>query len=220
MTVAELIETFRALMDDQAQPYRWEDAVVLDWLAEAETEVCIRAGLLVDEDTEEVAVLAVTAGEAWLLLSPLVLGVTRATLASSGARLLVEDPELLDRLNAGWESATGPPSGYYLEGQRLRLIPTPAAPDTLRLRVVRLPKVALTLADPDDEPEIPPEHHRGLLDWALFRAGSDRDADSFNLALADRALRDFEMRFGFRLTAYARRQQRDRRVHRVTPLAF
>lgn len=220
MTVEDLLATFRVLADDQAAPYLWDDAAIAGWLTEAETEACIRAGLLVDEETEEVAVLAVEADTAWLELSPLVLEVTRAVLASTAARLRGEDPAILDRLNPGWETATGTPEGYYLDGARLRLIPTPTADDTLRLRVRRLPLAPLTTDDTDAEPEIPPEHHRGLLDWALFRAYSHRDPDSVEPALAARCLQDFEARFGLRPSAYARRQRRERRMHTVVALAF
>jgi len=220
MTLEDLIQTFRVLADDQAEPYLWADDDIAGWITEAENEACVRAGLLVDEETDEVAVLEVEADTAWLDLSPLVLEVTRAVLDSTAARLRVEDPAMLDRLNPGWETATGTPEGYYLDGARLRLIPTPTADDTLRLRVRRLPLAPLTTDDTDAEPEIPPEHHRGLLDWALFRAYSHRDPDSVEPALAARCLQDFEARFGLRPSAYARRQRRERRMHTVVALAF
>lgn len=220
MTLTDLTIFFRVLADDQIDPYLWADADLAGWLAEAENEVCIRAHLLVDEGTEDVAVLAVEGGEAWIDLSPLVLTVERATLASTGDRLTKEDPAILDRLNTGWEEETGTPDGYYLDGSRLRLIPEPTADDTLRLRVRRLPLTPLSADDMDVEPEIPPEHHRGLVDWALFRAYSQRDPETINPALAERALRDFEARFGLRPSAHARRQQRERRIHAVRGIGF
>lgn len=220
MTIEDLLATFRVLADDQAAPYLWDDAVIAGWLTEAETEACLRAGLLVDEETDDVAIMAVEADEGWITLSPLVLDVTRATLAATDAPLTQEDPAILDRLNPGWETATGTPDGYYLDGSRLRLVPIPMADDTLRLRIRRLPLVPLTVDDLDAEPEIAPEHHRGLLDWALFRAYSHRDPDRVEPALAERCLQDFEARFGLRPSAYARRQQRERRRHVVAYCAF
>lgn len=220
MILSDLIVTARVLADDQIDPYLWSDADLAGWLAEAENEVCIRAGLLVDEETEDVAVMDMEDGEAWIDLSPLVLTVERATLASTGDRLVKEDPAILDRLNTGWEDETGTPEGYYLDGSRLRLVPEPIADDTLRLRVRRLPLVALSADDMDAQPEIPPEHHRGLVDWALFRAYSQRDPETINPTLAERALKDFEERFGPRPSAHARRQQRERRIHAVQAIGF
>lgn len=221
MTLAELIQRFRALADDTVEPYGWSDAEVVGYLNEAENEACHRAGFLVDEETADVAVLEVTAGEGWIALSPLVLDVNRAVLDSTGRPLYVDDPARLDQLCPGWDTATGRPESYFLDGNRLRLWPIPVADDGLRLRVWRLPLAPMDLDDADTvEPEIPFPYHLGLVDWALYRAASKRDPDSMDAGLMLRAFRDFEERFGLRPSAYAARQHRERRGHRVRGIAF
>ena len=220
MTLTELLQAFRAQADDGVEPYLWSDASITGWLNEAENESCIRAGLLVDTATTSVAVMTVTANNAWITLSPLVLDVTRAVLDSTETLLRCEGPDELDLWEPGWEDATGTPESYYLDGARLRLIPTPTANDSLKLRVRRLPATPLTTASPTASPEIPAEHHRGLLDWALFRAFSQRDADQAGPGLAEQQLRLFEERFGPRPSALARRQRRERRQHQIAPIAF
>lgn len=218
MTLAELIALFREQADDniaEDAAHLWPDAEIIGHLAEAEAEACIRAGLLVDEKTRGVAVLTVRSDQSWLNLDPTVLDVERAVLASTGQVLFSMTPDRLDRAWPGWESVTGTPDRYYLDGARLRLIPRPTTADTLTLRVRRTPLSPLVADDLTAEPEITSIYHRGLVDWALYRAYSKRDADTFNPTSAQQYLADFETRFGPRPSGYAQRKQRERRQHRV-----
>lgn len=221
MTLANLIAAFRVTAYDQIEPYIWSDADIAGHLADAENEACIRARLIADETTADVAVVPIGTA-AWIDLSPTLIDVTRARLASNPDTPLAQcPPDALDALDPGWETNTGTPTRYYVLGGRLRLIPQPvAASDTLYLRVYRIPLSPLSESDLDAEPEIPEPHHVRLLDWALHRAYMKRDEEVFdsNRSALHRQL--FEENFGPRPSASAIRQQAAKRWPLVKPIAF
>lgn len=87
MTLSDLIAAFRTEAADQAEPPLWSDAEIAGYLADAESEACIRARLLFDESSPAVAVIGIDTA-AWVALDPSIIDVTRAHLASSPGRLL------------------------------------------------------------------------------------------------------------------------------------
>jgi len=221
MTLSELIAAFRVTAYDQTTPYIWSDSDIAGYLADAESEACVRARLIADETTPAVAVIGI-ATSAWINLHPSILDVTRATLASSPDRLLAQcPPDELDRQWPGWETQTGTPTRYYVLGGRLRLIPQPtAASDTLRLSAFRTPLAPLSASDLDAEPEIPEPHHARLLDWALHRAYSKRDEEAFDPDRAEIHRRMFVENFGPRPSGSAMRKQLQKRWPIVQPIDF
>jgi hypothetical protein len=221
MTLSDLIAAFRTEAADQAEPPLWSDAEIAGYLADAESEACIRARLLFDESSPAVAVIGIDTA-AWVALDPSIIDVTRAHLASSPGRLLAQcPPEVLDRQWWGWETQTGPPTGYYVIGNRLRLIPQPTqASDTLYLSVYRTPLVPLTADDLDASPEIQDPHHLRLLDWALYRAYSKRDIDTADMTRANGYRLSFVEHFGPRPSASAIRKQAEKRAPVVRPIHF
>lgn len=221
MTTSELIDAFRTTADDRIDPYLWSDAEIVGYLADAESEACIRSRLLVDETTPTVAVTGI-ATAAWVNLHPSVFDVVRARLASDPDAPLTQcPPNALDAQWPGWETQTGTPTRYYVLGGRLRLIPQPtAASDTLYLSVYRTPLVPLSESDPQGEPEIAEPHHARLLDWALHRAWLKRDVETFDPLRAELHRQMFLDHFGPRPSGSAMRQQMQKRRHAVTPIAF
>jgi hypothetical protein len=61
--------------------------------------------------------------------------------------------------------ATGQPQQYVIEGNNLRLYPTPDAAYTVKLRYYRLPEA---LVNANDVPETPPEYWDLLVSFALW----------------------------------------------------
>lgn len=214
MTLSELIGAFRTEADDATLPYLWSDEEIVGYLNDAESEACIRAGLLVDETSPRVARLSVAAGTAWTPLSSLVLQVDRAWLESP----LEGRPRIsLERIECpfGEDAQRGTPRGYTISGSKLRLSPSPSEVIVLVLRVSRLPLAPLSARNMRAEPEIPQSEHSRLLDWALYRAFSKRDSDTFDAARALDYGGRFDAHFGPRPSAHARRQYREARRHQV-----
>lgn len=220
MTLTELLAEFRTAVDDLVAPYLWSDVDVSGYLADAESEACIRARLIVDETTADVAVVLIGT-DAWVDLAPSVIEVSRAWLASNPDNPLRQcPPDELDRIHPGWESQTGTPTQYYVCGRRLRLIPQPTAAsgDTLHLRLFRTPLVPLSTSS--IHPEIPEQHHRRLLDWAFHMAFSRRDVDQFDPRRADLHRQIFENWFGPRPSGSAIRKQMEKRWPIAKPIRF
>ena len=211
MTLEELIGAFRTEADDATEPYLWSDEEIVAYLNDAENESCIRAGLLHDEKTSSLAVLAIQPGTAQIELSPLVLDVLTARLTSNGLPLFRDAPEAF----LSHAAQPGRPHRYCVDRTWLRLHPVPDQAETLTLRVSRLPLAPLTLQQPNATPEIPVSEQARLLGWALFRAFSKRDADSYDKGKAMEFAAQFSEHFGPRPSAHARRQFKDAAQHRV-----
>lgn len=220
MTLTELIGAFRTAADDTVMNSPlWPDSDVTGYLADAENEACLRARLLIDDSTPDIAVLSLTPG-AWVTLSPLVIAVVQAKLGSQDVPLHPRDPEQLNRFWPGWDDSSGLPRQFYIDGERLRLIPALAVADTLFLRVQRLPLIPLTDKGDADSPEIPDRHQAGLLNWALYRAYSRRDVDTFEPNRAEFHRQLFENEFGPRPSARALRHHRENRSHVTRAIGF
>ncbi|HRD50283.1 MAG TPA: hypothetical protein PL166_11895 [Candidatus Contendobacter sp.] len=218
---------------------RWRNADLIQWLADAEDEACLRARLLVDDTTPHVARLPVAPGVAELPLSPWVIDVTRAQLESQPDPLLRAAPDALDARRPGWDRLAGTPRSYCLDGSRLVLTPIPVAPDTLRLRVIRRPlaplgatiwtgapaiwSIAQVRAAAEIwtmTPEIAPIWHGRLLNWVCAEAYAKADSETANAAVSADYRARFERDFGPRPSIRAQRQQRDRRPAVVRAILF
>lgn len=210
MTLTDLIAAFRTEADDQTAPYLWSDSEIVGYLNDAENEACIRANLLVEEQT-----LILAAGQQSVGLDPRVLDVAEVRRVIGRLPLRRES---IAGFN-GWPS-NGTPRGYALSGRILYVRPIPQTPETLWLRIYRLPSEPLVLDWPNSEPEIPTSEHLRLLDWALYRAFSKRDADTYEKNRGMDYGARFEANFGPRPSAHARQQYRDAAEHRVTAIIF
>lgn len=216
MTLFDLIAAFRTEADDQVSPPLWSDAEIVGYLNDAENEACIRAGLLVDEQA-----LRAAPGKNKIALDSGVLDVLRVWRPIIiGLRSTEEDLdrgaiEGLEQRHLG-----GVPRAYAVFGGALYLYPVPSVVESFKIRVSRIPLEPLSLSQLNNEPEIPLADHPRLLDWALHRAFSKRDADSFDGNRAMNYADRFEKHFGPRPSSHARRQYRDAADHRVKFHAF
>lgn len=206
MTLEDLRTAFRSAADDTAQPYLWGDDEIRDWLNEAQAEACERGKLLLDTRTPEVCQIAVVAGTAEYDLHPSILEIRRVVLLQPERVLPFVPLDQLDQAHGGWMQQTGTPECWTRqEPGRIQLVPAPTADATVTLRVYRTPLEEMS--SDFDEPEIAQHYHRYLLDWALHRAFSKRDADTYDEGRAKGYEADFERRFGERLPASVRQMR-------------
>lgn len=200
MNLAALRAQFRSEADDSAAPYLFADAELNDWLNQAVEEAAIRADLLLEVDDAAVCQINVASGTAGYPLHAKITRVSHAEFladgedATSSTRLELIDRVKLDRVRPCWRQETERPRFLLTENGTARLAPNPDENGTVTLEAYRLPMT--TMAADDDTPEIREQHHRYLVDWALFRAYSKPDTETQDLARAQAAQARFEDHFG------------------------
>jgi len=199
---------FRTRVDDTAAGQLWDDGYVNDLLNEAVQEANLRARLLVDQTTDAVTLINVVAGTAKYQLNPSIIVLRRAefqlTTGSMPPRVLERKSyDELDRRWPYWRSLTGTIPVNVIQDfdeHALTLSPVPECDGTLRLTVWRHP-LDIEVMDTDaDEPAIPVQYHRRLIEWAAYQAYSNKDVEKYDPNSADRALAMFTKEYGERPT--------------------
>ena len=201
MKLGDLIAIVRNELDDDVAPYLWSDPEMIDYAVDAENEASRRARLLIDSTTTAICQITTAAATAVYALSPLVLFIRRAKMSTEDyalGRVAVRD---LDYRVPGWETETGTPTHFVTDYEtgKIRLYPIPNAVGTVKLTVVRMPKV--DLATINDTPEIHPRLHRSLRFWMMYRAYSKQDAETKDDQKAGENLGLFEAEFGRKSSA-------------------
>lgn len=193
MTRQELRDECRRRASDTVVPYLWSDDEWNFALNEAEREGAIRARLLVDDEGAE-ASISFDAGQQRARLHRNVIDVLEAK-AADGTRF----------------------TAFDLDESHMHLDEPAQTAMSLALTVVRLPRAGME--SDDDEPEIRPEHHVALIDWALHVAYLKKDADTFDEQASARHLARFTAYFGPKPTANVLRKHRRKspRVVRMVP---
>lgn len=195
-TLADLRGAARLRLDDVATPYGWSDAELNGWINEAIREAFLRAGL-----SQDSATLALSAGTAAYTLDDAIVYLHRARLVSTGQVLTRTTRAALDDRLGIWETTTGTPSYFLIEGRTLTVYPIPTATDSLALRIERYPD---TLAADADTITLETVDIDPLLEWVVYRAGQKRDSD-FHLSNPEQYEANFTRYFGPRPSARVRR---------------
>lgn len=206
MTLEELRTRLRGpgYLRDVEAPYLY-DGDFLDWcLNEAQREAALRANL-VREDSVEIPLTAGTA------VYPFPDGIVVMQVLPDRVYLLsnpdvaLREYSLRSRSQTGLlrNLGTGTPCYYALDSvdgaaRAVRFDPVPVKDDSALLDVVRLP---LLLRNDADVPEIHPQWHPDLLDWAASLALGDPILDTFDAQRAAMFAARFEGRMGPRVTA-------------------
>jgi len=206
MNLQALIRRFRVLANDQAQPYFWQDADLVDWLNDAEAQAAVRGRLLREDADEDVCRVALTAGQnTYPLHTAVVEIIVLRLLPGNGDRprqLHLVSREWLDAERPGWREDTNPACFAIQDDTTLRVVGGFEAGDTLALECYRLPLQPMVLpagsppSSPHDAPEIHAAHHEHLVLWALHKAFSIPDTEAFDQQRADRAEQGFSAYFG------------------------
>lgn len=214
MDLGDLIVEARVRADDNVAPYLTDDETFARWASEAEREACVRARLLFQSaPLPGITLIPLVIGVAEYQLSPLIHWIDAASFVPVLGRAKNLDLIGLDSLReyCDWETRTSSTPWALTENGAsiLRVFPAPSVIGTLRLTVYRLP--LYPMESMDDEPEINPLHHEGLVDWMLYRYWSQKDSENYDQERASQALSDFEVRFGKRNSADVMRKHRERR---------
>lgn len=195
-TVDQLIARFRAATCDVAAPFLFADADVTLWLDEAQEQACIRGRLLHAADEPAMCHIQLEPGRAVYPLHSALYELTHLAHRADGGRRLelrLVSPGWLDDRVRDWRDLSGTPQYVIQNDTSLRLVPAPDEPGMLLIEGYRL---AETLNDAQQSPEINRAHHVALIDWALYRAYSRPDSDTMDLERAALHERAFTAYFG------------------------
>jgi hypothetical protein len=195
MTLEELIVLYREQAFDKAEPYFCSDELLTIYLNEAQDEAC-RRGELLRSSAAEFCTVGFLTDASSVALDPRIVRIKSARVNGKTARVVTSD--MMDELFPEWRNDTSRTTPTHLiEGEdtgMLGLWPRPSAAGTVSLTVQRM--AIDRLANDTDIPEIRPELHPSLVDWALYRAHSREDQEIFNEVKAAKALIRFEAEFG------------------------
>ncbi len=218
MNVKELIEAFRVDSLDRVSPYFWNNETVIRFLNEAEDEACIRQKLIREKVDPTICRIDVQQGVSTYELDPRVIDIVYASLVFVGSENML--PYVLgkttsDELDAArplWRAFPFRPQSIICYDTSIEVDCKPDTDYVINLEVNRLPLAPMKqLADC---PEINRIHHRHLVKWALFRAFSMPDADTFDGKRAAIFENQFDEYFGKRPDANNRRRQNASKPHR------
>ena len=206
-TLADLLAQARIDLDDPEFPGSgddsnslWSDAELTGYINRAIDEACLRARLIRDSSSQ-MTKIPVQTGTHTYKLDYRIYQILRAKIASDTKPLCRSGYKNLDTLEPAWETRTGVPREYIedMDSQRIRLIPTPEADDTLELVVQRTHKRPLVAGDNCPViPELPLRVHYDVLDYAYYLALRKQDDDTNSLARATFFLNKFTDTFGER----------------------
>lgn len=213
MNLEQLIAAARQRCDDNVTPPQVSDDQFTLWADEAEKEACERAHLLYDTSCRELRI-NIAADKAIYKVDPIVLLIDAAAFTPSGSALARDiDVVGIDaiRCESRWQNRRGVPTKVaHIDKARLMVWPAPTGAGVLQLSAYRYPTDSIAV---NGSPEIPVEHHDGMVYWMAYRFFEGADAETRDPARAGQEYALFEDLFGDRKSADVMRRHRERRSH-------
>lgn len=195
----------------------WSDETLVRYINEAHRRFARRSLVIRDAVTPEVTQVTLLTGVETYNLHPAVFSIVSARHESSATDLprighsllsteqvsntLFFDINQLEALPAGAPVAFSTDEGFALDDDdshsvvTLRVFPAPSIDynnTKLMLRVVRTPLESFDVAYPNAVPEIPPDYHLDMLDWAAYLALRIIDRDAGDAKRAEGFAASFE----------------------------
>ena len=201
-----------------ASDYLWSDTTLVRYINQAHSRFA-RHSLCLQDNSSSITRFTTVAGSAPYQLDPSIFAVRSVRMAGDNQDLprashdplnayhvpdtLFFDPSMLEQMPPGkalaWttdESVLTAADGT-LSAVNLTLFPTIStayAGISGQLRVIRQPLTTFSTANLNAYPEIPPDHHLDMLDWAAYLALRGVDTDVAGANAFQRA-QDFAARF-------------------------
>jgi len=175
----ELVDRFRVDVMDEEEPQLWTDPEIYSYIQQARDTFCrLTEGL--SDSTSSITELAVTDDDEWVELSPLIIRIRKAYLASTGHDIEVINLEDMARLGIRFDGRVGPVK-YLIIGMEEdvgRYYPFPNLADTIHLTIDRYPLEAIT--GHGQALEIKDTHHVPLLMGVKQYAYLKPDSETFD----------------------------------------
>lgn len=189
-SVDDLVGQFRSQMDDNVEPYLWDEDRIIDWIDEAQKVFAERTKIF--QGSELLTVLAADGGD--VTIPSYVLEVRRAKYTGQTAPLEITNFDEISRgalyedygvrVTGNWEEAEGTPSYLVLdvETDKGRLVPKLAAgvaDGTMTIYYARYPLKDVTASSSKIE-LTDTRHQRLMVVYARAMAYGDHDADIYD----------------------------------------
>lgn len=219
MTLEDLIRRFRTLAVDKVQPYLFADEDVIDWLNDAQRQACIRGRLLREDANPAVCEIALTPGQRTYPLHKSVYEIINARIVPVSGRsrpVFLASREWMDENMPDWRDEQGQAEFAIQDDTSIRVVGVITTGDKLVIECYRTP--LKMLANDTDKPEIHEAHHEYLIQWALHKAFSVVDADTFDPQRSDRSEAAFTNYFGRMPDSDLRRMTREDVPHHNAPI--
>ena len=198
MTLEDMIRRFRVLSNDREKPFLTSDEEVTDWLNEAQDQACVRGRLMREEVLPAMCRIALLPDQHTYKLHEAAYEIINLRIlpANGGCShpVTLKSREWLDNELPGWRDDTQPARFAIQDDTTIRLVGKITGGDVLALECYRLP--IKRLRSEMDKPEIHVAHHPHLIQWALHRAFSVPDAETFDPNRAALAEQAFTRYFG------------------------
>lgn len=180
MKSAELLDLFRADVDDTVYPYLWSDVEIISYMDDAQKMFCRLSGGIRDV-TSALCSVDIEAGEPFASTDPRILKISRIQRDSDAGLIEIVNIEDLDAAGVRLDSSTGAVSKVVLGMQphTLRWLRVPAASDVASMVVERLPLNTISTAR-STPLEIDKQHQRHLMLWMASLAYAKQDSDTMN----------------------------------------
>ena len=219
MTLQEVITATRRILDDEARPYKWSDAELVDYYNDAMSEIAQQTDAFIDPATTAVvditiSAAAVTAGTMEYALSSLILEIHSAKIEDETNFMGKTTAQYMnDRIPAWRDAAAATPQSYLLDylTDYITVYPPPVAAGTINLTVSKLPAV-VTTADLTGSPEIKSIYHgklrHGIAKYAFLKSGEatyNEKKAAIHMALFKGLINEIKM-------AFIRLQRRSKRA--------
>lgn len=226
MTAAELKDLFRSMTFDAVTPYLWSDVEVYTFMDLAQKQFCREVEGIADSTTTSVCAIPVVANDVFVPVSNKVLKIRHAQRRSDARPLTILNFEDMNQpalqTDYGFQqvlrldSTTGPLSSVVvgMEPHKLRLVPAPAAADTIDLIVYRLPLTTPATTPTPVDFEIDDQHHYYLLYWMMHLAFLKQDAETFDKGKAD-LYQDMFLDY-----CRKAKEEKDRREHKYRTVGY
>ncbi len=221
MTLEELIRRFRSLSKDQSEPYLWPDEDVTDWLNDAQAQACVRGRLIREDANSLMCRIALDPAKHTYPLHKSVYEIIHLRLiplVGKPRTMHLKSREWLDAQAPDWRDLDQPACWAIQNDTTVRVVGQIIAGDVLELECYRLPMKLMAV--PTDKPEIHQAHHEHMIQWALHKAFSIPDADTFDSTRETAAETAFTSYFGPLPDSDLRRTTRTDQVHANVAYVF
>lgn len=203
MTLRELIDAVREILDDAVEEYLFTDETLTRHFNDAVSEVCIRTRVIQDSSST-VCTIAIEPGRSTYALHPSIFAVRRVRLDGQREPLELVDTSQLDAKMPGWDDPTLTNAGtpryavFDFGTGQITVVPTPAVNGTLRQLVWRGPTddERFEVADMTAEPPLPHHMRRELKHWVAAQCVLNQDAEQRNTSMASEQMQLFDSAYG------------------------
>lgn len=214
MKSGELIDLFRADVDDVAEPYLWSDAELAGYADDAQKMFC-RLTFGIRDAMSSLCAVDIEQGEPFAAIDARILRVSRIQRESDGGVIEVINIEDLDTAGIRLDAIPGAVRAVVMGMQphTLRWVKVPMQSDTAAMIIERLPMNSIT-AGRSLPLEIDEQHHRHLMLWMASLAYAKQDADTQNIGKA--ANKEAQ----FRVYCAAAKVEKDRARHKTRVVKY